>query len=324
MSVNIKRRLRPGRKLVIGIPYVWLLLLFLIPFFIVLKISFAEQDIKIPPYTDLFVTDPETGKQTLYIVMQNYKEIFQNFGGTLSQMLGLSPADGDSNMYLRTYWSSLKTAFVTTLICLLLGYPMAYAISRAKPAYRNGLLLAIMLPFWTSFLLRVYAWMGLLTSNGIINHLLIKYGIIDEPLNMFYNAFSLQLVMVYAYLPFMILPLYTQLIKLDGRLLEAASDLGAGPIKTFFSITLPLSKTGIVAGSMLVFVPAVGEFVIPDLVGGSDNLMIGKVLWMTFFEQNNWPLASALAVVMVLLLVVPITFYHRYENRQLEEGGKNG
>ena len=324
MSVNIKRRLRPGRKLVIGIPYVWLLLLFLIPFFIVLKISFAEQDIKIPPYTDLFVTDPETGKQTLRIVMQNYKEIFQNFGGTLSQMLGLSPADGDSNMYLRTYWSSLKTAFVTTLICLLLGYPMAYAISRAKPAYRNGLLLAIMLPFWTSFLLRVYAWMGLLTSNGIINHLLIKYGIIDEPLNMFYNAFSLQLVMVYAYLPFMILPLYTQLIKLDGRLLEAASDLGAGPIKTFFSITLPLSKTGIVAGSMLVFVPAVGEFVIPDLVGGSDNLMIGKVLWMTFFEQNNWPLASALAVVMVLLLVVPITFYHRYENRQLEEGGKNG
>ena len=324
MSVNIKRRLRPGRKLVIGIPYVWLLLLFLIPFFIVLKISFAEQDIKIPPYTDLFVTDPETGKQNLHIVMQNYKEIFQNFGGTLSQMLGLSPADGDSNMYLRTYWSSLKTAFVTTLICLLLGYPMAYAISRAKPAYRNGLLLAIMLPFWTSFLLRVYAWMGLLTSNGIINHLLIKYGIIDEPLNMFYNAFSLQLVMVYAYLPFMILPLYTQLIKLDGRLLEAASDLGAGPIKTFFSITLPLSKTGIVAGSMLVFVPAVGEFVIPDLVGGSDNLMIGKVLWMTFFEQNNWPLASALAVVMVLLLVVPITFYHRYENRQLEEGGKNG
>ena len=305
MSVNIKRRLRPGRKLVIGIPYVWLLLLFLIPFFIVLKISFAEQDIKIPPYTDLFVTDPETGKQTLHIVMQNYKEIFQNFGGTLSQMLGLSPADGDSNMYLRTYWSSLKTAFVTTLICLLLGYPMAYAISRAKPAYRNGLLLAIMLPFWTSFLLRVYAWMGLLTSNGIINHLLIKYGIIDKPLNMFYNAFSLQLVMVYAYLPFMILPLYTQLIKLDGRL-------------------LPLSKTGIVAGSMLVFVPAVGEFVIPDLVGGSDNLMIGKVLWMTFFEQNNWPLASALAVVMVLLLVVPITFYHRYENRQLEEGGKNG
>ena len=289
MSVNIKRRLRPGGKFVIGVPYVWLLLLFLVPFFIVLKISFAEQDIKIPPYTDLFVTDPETGKQALHIVTQNYKEIFQNFGGTLSQMFGLSSADGNSNMYLRTYWSSVKTACLTTLICLLVGYPMAYAISRAKPAYRNGLLLAI-----------------------------------SEPLDMFYNAFSLQLVMVYAYLPFMILPLYTQLIKLDHRLLEAASDLGAGPVKAFFSITLPLSKAGIIAGSMLVFVPAVGEFVIPDLVGGSDNLMIGKVLWMTFFEQNNWPLASALAVVMVLLLVFPITLYHRYETRQLEEGGKNG
>ena len=322
MSVNIKRRLRPGRKLVIGIPYVWLLLLFLIPFFIVLKISFAEQDIKIPPYTDLFVTDPETGKQTLHIVMQNYKEIFQNFGGTLSQMLGLSPADGDSNMYLRTYWSSLKTAFVTTLICLLLGYPMAYAISRAKPAYRNGLLLAIMLPFWTSFLLRVYAWMGLLGHNGIINNFLLKMQIIEEPLDLFYNAFSLNLVMVYAYLPFMILPLYTQLVKLDNRLLEAASDLGAGPIKSFFTITLPLSKTGIIAGSMLVFVPAVGEFVIPELVGGSENLMIGKVLWQAFFDQNNWPLASAVAVVMVALLVVPIALFQHYENRELEEGSK--
>ena len=322
MSVNIKRRLRPGRKLVIGIPYVWLLLLFLIPFFIVLKISFAEQDIKIPPYTDLFVTDPETGKQTLHIVMQNYKEIFQNFGGTLSQMLGLSPADGASNMYLRTYWSSLKTAFVTTLICLLLGYPMAYAISRAKPAYRNGLLLAIMLPFWTSFLLRVYAWMGLLGHNGIINNFLLKMQIIEEPLDLFYNAFSLNLVMVYAYLPFMILPLYTQLVKLDNRLLEAASDLGAGPVKSFFTITLPLSKTGIIAGSMLVFVPAVGEFVIPELVGGSENLMIGKVLWQAFFDQNNWPLASAVAVVMVALLVVPIALFQHYENRELEEGSK--
>lgn len=325
MSVNIKRRLRPGRKFVIGIPYVWLLLLFLVPFFIVLKISFAEQDVKIPPYTDLFVTDSATGKQTLHLVTQNYKEIFQNFGGTLAQMTGLAPADGNSNMYLRTYWSSVKTACLTTLICLLIGYPMAYAISRAKPAYRNGLLLAIMLPFWTSFLLRVYAWTGLLSFNGIINHLLQKYGIISEPLNMFYNAFSLQLVMVYAYLPFMILPLYTQLTKLDHRLLEAASDLGAGPVKSFFTITLPLSKTGIIAGSMLVFVPAVGEFVIPDLTAGSENLMIGKVLWMTFFDQNNWPLASALAVVMAVLLVFPITLYHRYESRQLEqERGKNG
>ncbi|MDO4641767.1 MAG: ABC transporter permease subunit [Neisseria sp.] len=323
MSINIKRRLRPGRGIVIGIPYIWLLVLFLIPFFIVLKISFAEQELKIPPYTDLFLNDEETGKQILHIVYQNYQDIFANFLNTLEHMLGFSGVEG-SNIYLRSYWLSLKTAITTTLVCLLLGYPMAYAIARAKPNYRNTLLLAIMLPFWTSFLLRVYAWMGLLSQNGIINNLLIKYGIINEPLQMFYNSFSLNLVMVYAYLPFMILPLYTQLAKFDGRLLEAASDLGAGPIKSFFTITLPLSKTGIIAGSMLVFVPSVGEFVIPDLVGSSDNLMIGKTLWMTFFDANNWPLAAALAVIMVLLLVVPIALFQYYENRELEEGAKHG
>lgn len=322
-SVNIKRRLRPGSRLVIAIPYVWLLLLFLIPFFIVLKISFAEQELAIPPYSPLFVTDPETGAQTLHIVYQNYQDIFHNFWHTLGQMVGLSPADGDSSIYLRTYWSSVKTAVTTTVICLLIGYPMAYAISRTNPAYRNTLLLVIMLPFWTSFLLRVYAWMGLLSQNGIINNLLMDMGLISQPLEMFYNTFSLNLVMVYAYLPFMILPLYTQLIKLDGRLLEAASDLGAGPVKAFFTITLPLSKTGIIAGSMLVFVPAVGEFVIPDLVGGSDNLMVGKTLWMAFSDQNNWPLASALAVVMVMLLVIPIVLFQHYENREIEEGAKN-
>ncbi|WP_126326761.1 ABC transporter permease subunit [Neisseria canis] len=322
MSVNIKRRLRPGRGLVIGIPYIWLLVLFLIPFFIVLKISFAEQELKIPPYSDLFMLDETTGKQTLHLVYYNYQEIFANFTDTLKQMFSLG-GEGN-NIYLRSYWLSIKTAATTTLICLLLGYPMAYGIARAKPAYRNTLLLAIMLPFWTSFLLRVYAWMGLLSQNGIINNLLMKYNIIDEPLQMFYNAFSLNLVMVYAYLPFMILPLYTQLVKFDGRLLEAASDLGAGPIKSFFTITLPLSKTGIIAGSMLVFIPCVGEFVIPDLVGSSDNLMIGRTLWMTFFDANNWPLAAALAVIMVLLLVVPIALFQHYENRELEGGGKHG
>lgn len=318
--MNIKRRMRPGRGFVIGIPYVWLLVLFLIPFFIVLKISFAEQEIAIPPYSPLFVTDPATGEQTLQIFTQNYKEIFQNLGNTLAQMLHIASADGESNIYLRTYWSSIKTAFITTVICLLIGYPMAYAITRAHPSYRNGLLLAIMLPFWTSFLLRVYAWMGLLSSNGIINTWLMQYGLINEPLQMFYNTFSLQLVMVYTYLPFMVLPLYTQLSKLDYRLLEAASDLGAGPIKSFFTITLPLSKTGIIAGSMLVFIPAVGEFVIPDLVGGPDNLMIGKTLWMAFFDQNNWPLASALAVVMVLLLVIPIGLFQYYEEKGENRG----
>lgn len=320
-SVNIKRRLRPGRKLVIGVPFVWLLLLFLIPFFIVLKISFAEQAVAIPPFTPLF---DENG--SLHIVTDNHKEIFADFGSTLLAMFNPFADGNGDNIYLRAYWFSIKTALTTTVICLLLGYPMAYAIARAKPSVRNTLLLAIMLPFWTSFLLRVYAWMGLLGTNGIINNYitpyLIKWGIVDKPLDLFYNSFSLNLVMVYAYLPFMILPLYTQLVKLDGRLLEAAADLGAHPIKTFFTVTLPLSKTGIIAGSMLVFIPCVGEYVIPELVGGPDNLMIGKALWMAFFDQNNWPLAAAVAVIMVLLLVVPMALFQHYEERELEEGSK--
>ncbi len=307
-----------GGKLVIGVPFVWLLLLFLVPFFIVFKISFAEQELSIPPFSPLFKDDG-----TLHIVFQNYKDIFADFWSSVGALL--NPFDGGKqgdNIYVLTYWLSIKTALTTTLVCLLIGYPMAYAISRAHPSIRNGLLLAIMLPFWTSFLLRVYAWMGLLGHNGIINNYLMKWGWISQPLDLFYNTFSLNLVMVYAYLPFMILPLYTQLVKLDHRLLEAAADLGAHPIKAFFTITLPLSKTGIIAGSMLVFIPAVGEYVIPELVGGPDNLMIGKVLWQAFFDQNNWPLAAAVAVVMVLLLVVPMALFQRYEERELEEGSK--
>lgn len=314
-SVNIKRRMRPGARWAIAVPYVWLLLLFLVPFFIVLKISFAEQELRIPPFTPLF---DENG--SLHIVWQNYKDIFVGFWSSLAAMLNPFSDAKPSNIYLLTYWLSVKTALTTTILCLLIGYPMAYAIARARPAVRNSLLLAVMLPFWTSFLLRVYAWMGLLGHNGIINNYLIKWGIISEPLDLFYNSFSLNLVMVYAYLPFMVLPLYTQLVKLDNRLLEAAADLGAHPFKAFLTITLPLSKSGIIAGSMLVFIPAVGEYVIPELVGGPDNLMIGKTLWMTFFDANNWPLASAVAVVMVLLLVVPMALFQRYEERELEKG----
>lgn len=304
-----------GGKLVIGVPFVWLLLLFLVPFFIILKISFAEQALSIPPFTPLF--NEETG--ALQVSLQNYKDIFADLGSSLGALLNpFDDGNQGDNIYLLTYWLSIKTALTTTLICLLIGYPMAYAISRAHPSIRNGLLLAIMLPFWTSFLLRVYAWMGLLGQNGIINNYLMKWGVISEPLNLFYNTFSLNLVMVYAYLPFMILPLYTQLVKLDHRLLEAAADLGAHPIKAFFQITLPLSKSGIIAGSMLVFIPAVGEYVIPELVGGPDNLMIGKVLWQAFFDQNNWPLAAAVAVLMVILLVVPMAMFQHFEERELE------
>lgn len=316
-SVSPKRRLRPGAKFVIGIPYVWLLVFFLLPFVIVFKISFAEQSASIPPFTPLFGEDG-----SLHIIYQNYKDIFAEFGSSLLAMLTPWSDQSGDNIYLRSYWLSIKTAITTTIICLLIGYPMAYGIARAKPSIRNALLMAIMLPFWTSLLLRVYAWMGLLSRNGIINNLLQDLGWITEPLDMFYNAFSLNLIMVYTYLPFMILPLYTQLSKLDSRLLEAAADLGAGPIKSFFTITLPLSKTGMIAGSMLVFIPAVGEYVIPELVGPSNNLMIGKTLWMTFFDANNWPLAAALAVVMVLLLVIPIALFQHFEEREAEKGGQ--
>ncbi|WP_037586523.1 ABC transporter permease subunit [Stenoxybacter acetivorans] len=314
---NRLKNARPNQGLVVAVPYVWLLVLFLVPFIIVLKISFAEQAIAIPPYTPLYTVDGDMNRINLLISYQNYTDIFYDFFGSLKHMF--TGGRGD-NIYLLTYWLSIKTALSTTVICLLLGYPIAYAISRAPESWRNGLLLAIMLPFWTSFLLRVYAWMSLLGHNGIINNYLLKWGIIGTPIDMFYNAFSLNLVMVYAYLPFMVLPLYTQLVKLDNRLLEAAADLGAHPIKAFLTITLPLSKTGIIAGSMLVFIPAVGEFVIPELVGGPENLMIGKVLWQAFFDQNNWPLASAVAVIMVLLLVIPIALFHRYETREIEEG----
>lgn len=316
-SVNIKRRMRPGAWFVISVPYVWLLLLVLIPFFIVFKISVAESDpYSMPPFSPLF----KDGEMLLN--WENHKEIFADFGSSLAAMLNpFSETNGD-NIFLRSYWLSIKTAVTTTVLCLLIGYPMAYGIARAKPAARNALLMAIMLPFWTSLLLRVYAWKSLLGRNGIINNHLMDWGIISEPLDMFYNLFSLNLIMVYTYLPFMILPLYTQLVKLDGRLLEAAADLGARPLKAFFTITLPLSKTGIIAGSMLVFIPALGEYVIPELVGPSDNLMIGKTLWMTFFDANNWPLAAALAVIMVLLLVLPIVLHQYFSNRELEKGAK--
>lgn len=314
-SANTKRRLRPGRKITIGIPFVWLILFFLLPFLVVVKISLAEQDISIPPFTPLF---DENG--SLHIVWQNYKDIFVDFWASVTAILSGQDSSAVPNTYVLTYWLSVKTALSTTLICLLVGYPMAYAISRARPAIRSSLLMAVMLPFWTLLLLRVYAWMGLLGRNGIINNFLMDMGWIQEPWDMFYNTFSLNLVMVYAYLPFMILPLYTHLVKLDNRLLEAAADLGAHPLKAFFTITLPLSKAGIIAGSMLVFIPAVGEYVIPELVGGSDNLMVGKVLWQAFFDQNNWPLASALAVIMVLLLVVPMVLLQRMEEREIEKG----
>jgi putrescine transport system permease protein len=292
-------RERYGRPLVTAVPYLWLLLFFLVPFLIVLKISFAELQIAQPPYTSLFDLEGEKLNVSL------------NFGNYLFLLT--------DDLYLDAYLQSVSIALVSTIFCLLIGYPMAYAIARAPSAWRNVLLLLVVLPSWTSFLIRVYAWIGILNNNGYLNNLLLALGIIDEPLIMRHTTFAVYIGIVYTYLPFMILPIYANLVKLDRTLLEAAYDLGARPLRTFFTVTLPLSKGGIIAGSMLVFIPAVGEFVIPELLGGPETLMIGKVLWQEFFNNRDWPVASAVAIVMLLLLVLPITIFHHYQSRELED-----
>jgi putrescine transport system permease protein len=296
------RRLRGlGRASVIGIPYAWLLAFFLIPFVIVLKISFAEAEIAQPPYSPLFEW-----------VEQQYLEIKLNLGNYRYLI--------EDALYWKAYLNSVKIAAISTLVCLLIGYPMAYGIARARPDRRTLLLLLVILPFWTSFLIRVYAWIGILKNNGLINNALIWLGVIDEPIVMLQTDFAVYLGIVYSYLPFMILPLYANLEKLDGTLLEAASDLGARPWRTFLSVTLPLSAPGILAGSLLVFIPAVGEFVIPALLGGPDTLMIGRVLWDEFFSNRDWPVASAVAIALLLLLVVPIVIFQHVQARNAEAG----
>jgi putrescine transport system permease protein len=291
---------RYGRALVVAIPYLWLFLFFLVPFLIVLKISFAEVQIAQPPYTPLVAVEDETVNVSLNV--GNYLFLFTD------------------DLYLLSYLQSLKVAFISTVLCLLIGYPMAYAIARASPSWRNVLLLLVVLPSWTSFLIRIYAWIGLLKNNGYINNLLMALGLIDQPLAILHTPMAVYIGIVYAYLPFMILPIYANLVKLDLSLLEAAYDLGARPWRTFLSVTLPLSKAGIIAGSMLVFIPAVGEFVIPELLGGPQTLMIGKILWQEFFNNRDWPVASAVAIVMLLLLILPITIFHHYQSKEIEGG----
>lgn len=293
-----RSRLNPGRRLVIGVPFVWLALFFLLPFVIVLKISFAEADVAIPPYTEVFAY----AEQQLQIIINLGNYIFLS----------------EDDLYWAAYAGSLKIAFFSTLICLLVGYPMAYAIARARKDLQTVLLLLIMMPTWTAILIRVYAWMGILSSNGILNGLLQGLGLIDEPLRILNTDLAVYIGVVYSYLPFMILPLYANLVKHDLSLLEAASDLGARNLTSFWKITVPLSKNGIIAGCMLVFIPVVGEFVIPELLGGPETLMIGKVLWQEFFNNRDWPVASALAVVMLAILLVPIILFNRNQTKELE------
>ncbi|HYL03022.1 MAG TPA: ABC transporter permease subunit [Steroidobacteraceae bacterium] len=287
-----------GRGLVAGIPTLWLLVLFLVPFIIVFRISFSEVRLAIPPYTPLIAW--HHGSPALELHGSAYAFLFTD------------------PLYLASYLYSLKVAAVSTLCCLALGYPMAYAIARAGPATRPLLLMLIVLPFWTSFLLRVYAWIGLLNNNGVINNALLYLGLIHRPLRLLQTDFAVYIGIVYSYLPFMILPLYANLEKHDPSLLEAAADLGARPWRAFLRITLPQSLPGIAAGALLVFIPAVGEYVIPTLLGRTDQLMIGRVLSDEFFENRDWPVASAVAILILLLLIVPILLFQRFQQRQLE------
>ena len=288
----------PGKRFVIGVPYVWLLIFFFLPFLILLYISFVDMGESIHPFKPLW--DPVTG--ILSLKYENYWSIFRDGeDGALFKTIYIEA-------YLRSIWYALCTAF----LCLVIGYPFAYFIARSSPSVRPALLLMVMLPFWTSFLLRVYAWKGILGDNGVVHKTLLALGVISEPLHMLYTDVSMLVGMTYVYLPFMILPLYATLVKMDFRLLEAAYDLGTTPFKAFWLITVPLSKAGIVAGFMLVFIPSVGEFVIPSLLGGPENIMIGRVVWDEMFTSNNWPRASALAVVMILFIVVPLAIYYHY------------
>lgn len=289
---------KAGKKLVVLLPFSWLLVFFLVPFLIVLQISFSESRIAQPPFTDItsFVDNVYSVSLNLF----NYIDLYEY------------------DLYLDGYISSVKIAFVSTLFCLLIGYPMAYAIAKMPPHSRNLALMLVILPSWTSFLIRIYAWIGILKQNGLINNALMGLGVIDQPLEILHTPVAVYIGIVYAYLPFMVLPIYTNLVKHDESLLEAAADLGAKPAGSFMRITLPLSMSGVIAGSMLVFIPSVGEFVIPELLGGPDTLMIGKLLWSEFFNARNWPGASAVAVVMLLLLIVPITIFQRYQSKDLE------
>jgi putrescine transport system permease protein len=291
------------RWLVVIIPYAWLLLLFLIPFAIVFKISLSTSATAIPPYEPVFNLS-----EGIASVFESAKQL------TIDNYIWLT----EDALYTRAYLSSLWIALVSTFLVLLVGYPIAYGMARAPKSLQPTLLMLVILPFWTSFLIRVYAWIGILKKEGLLNQLLMSLGLIGEPLTILNTNWAVYIGIVYSYLPFMILPLYAALERLDDTLLEAASDLGCPPIKAFWKITFPLSLPGVVAGCFLVFIPATGEFVIPDLLGGAQTLMIGRTLWTEFFNNRDWPVASAVAVVLLLILVIPIVLFQNQQQRQAE------
>ena len=294
------RRLLPStRTLAVIPPFAWLAVFLLVPFLLVLKISFADLKFGIPPYTPLLELKDQTLDFSLHL--RGYALLFSD------------------SLYLATYLNSIKMAAITTVCCILIGYPMAYYVARSSPRLRNVLLLGVILPFWTSLLLRVYAWVGILRNDGLLNNLLMGMGLVDAPLEIYRTDLAVYIGLVYAYLPFFILPLYANLVKLDGRLLEAAHDLGARPWQAFLRVTLPLSMPGVIAGAMLVFIPSVGEYVIPEMLGGANTLMMGRVMWNEFFNNADWPMAAAVTCVMVLLLLVPLSIFQYNQARQLAE-----
>ena len=294
-----------GQRLLIALPYLWLLVLFLAPFLIVLKISLSDLAVARPPYTpQLDLSEGWAGIRAFFAALDFENYVFL----------------AEDSLYINAYLSSLRIAAVSTAITLVIGYAVAYALARAPRRWRPTLVMLVILPFWTSFLIRVYAWIGILKTEGLLNQVLLSVGLIGEPLTILNTNTAVYIGIVYSYLPFMVLPIYATLEKMDESLLEAAADLGSSRLETFVLVTLPLSLPGILAGCFLVFIPAIGEFVIPDLLGGSETLMIGKTLWVEFFNNRDWPLASAVAIVLLLLLIVPIVLFQRQQVRQ-ELGG---
>lgn len=291
------------RRFLIAIPYAWLLLLFFIPFVIVLKIALSNIALAIPPYEPTLSWSE--GWSGLVAFLRQLD--FENFV-FLTQ----------DSLYWKAYLSSLQIAFFSTLLTLLVGFPIALGMANAPERWRPMLILMIILPFWTSFLIRIYSWMGILNQEGLLNQLLLWVGVIDDPLKMLNTNFAVYIGIVYTYLPFMVLPIYATLEKLNPVLLEAAEDLGCNHAQSFWLVTVPLSKPGVIAGCFLVFIPALGEFVIPSLLGGSQTLMIGKVLWEEFFSNRDWPVASAVAIVLLLILIIPIILFQRNEQKQRE------
>lgn len=292
-------------RLVIIVPYLWLVIFFLVPFFIVFKISLSEVATAIPPYVPTF--NLADGWQSIREGIGQLS--FANYQWLL-----------DDALYFNAYMSSLFIAAVSTALTLLVGYPLAYGMARAPAAWRPTLLMLVILPFWTSFLIRVYAWIGILKPEGLLNQLLLWLGVIDTPLTILNTNTAVYIGIVYSYLPFMVLPIYSTLEKMDYSLIEAANDLGCPPVSAFWKITFPLSLPGVVAGCFLVFIPAVGEFVIPDLLGGSSTLMIGKTLWSEFFSNRDWPVSSAVAIVLLLILIIPIVLFQHVQARAQENG----